>query len=208
MRHIKKFKLYEKSLADAKEELNEFQDELDIDTTIKDLVDSVDGLEVEIETIFPFLNGDEEVEELYDNSKFIDELEERDLKTSEIFNSEDFNTFSRLPIKWIWIYEKDSNDMEMPIFIMLQYFDSEEWSTPRMFYVQEDVNNFLEELSQITLEIRDKNSDKKWIYLTSNSGEDWILQNKDDATETFRYNIDWDVVKMLSNHTQVELVFY
>jgi hypothetical protein len=208
MKHIQRFKLYEKSLADAKEELKEFQDELDIDTTIRDLVESVDALEVELDSIFPFLNGDEEIDDLYDNSKFIEELEERDLKTSELFNSEDFNTFARLPVKWIWIYEKDSNDMEMPVFVMLQYYDGENWIEPRMFYVQKDVSNFLEELSQITLEIRDKKSDKKWIYLTSNSGEDWILQNTDDATSTFKPNIDWDSVVMLSQHSQVELVFY
>jgi len=208
MRRILRYKIYEKSLADAKKELKNFQEELDIDITIKDLVDSIDGIELEIESVFSFLKNNEKLENLIDNSTFKTELEERDLKPSELFNSEDFNTFTKLPIKWIWIYEKDASDMEIPIYIIIQYFKNNEWSLLKMFYVQQEIDNFLEELSEITLEIRQKNGDKKWIYTTSNSGEDWILQNIENVTSTFTKNLDWDKIIMLSKHSKVELVFY
>jgi len=208
MRRILRYKIYEKSLADAKKELKNFQEELDIDITIKDLVDSIDGIELEIESVFSFLKNNEKLENLIDNSTFKTELEERDLKPSELFNSEDFNTFTKLPIKWIWRYEKDASDMEIPIYIIIQYFKNNEWSLLKMFYVQQEIDNFLEELSEITLEIRQKNGDKKWIYTTSNSGEDWILQNIENVTSTFTKNLDWDKIIMLSKHSKVELVFY
>lgn len=210
MNYLKRYKIYEKSLDDAKKELKKFQTNLDLNKSLEDLIKSIEGIELKVDEIFPFLNGDENITEIDEIENFSKELSERNLKHSELFNTDDFNTFARFPIKWFWIYEEDATDVEMPIYILLQKWDEDknDWGDLRLYYVQKDIIGFLEELSEVKLEIRQKNGNRKWTYFTSNSGEDWILQNIQDATATFQKNLDWNRIITLSHHPDVEILFF
>lgn len=210
MNYLKKYQLYEKSLEDAKKELKGFQTNLDLQKSLDDLLESIEAIEIKTDVIFPFLDDDENLSSLDEIDDFSNELEERGLKHSEIFNTDDFNTFARFPIKWMWIYEEDASDVEVPIYIILQHWaeKKEDWSKIKLYYVQKDITGFLDELSEVKLEIRQKDGDGLWTYHTSNSGEDWVLQNYEKATETFRKNLDWNRIITLSHHPGVEIVFF
>lgn len=210
MNYLKRHKLYEKSLDDAKKELKKFQTNLDLQKTLDELLESIEAVELKTDDIFPFLDGNEGIGELDELENFEKELEDRNLKHSELFNTDDFNTFARFPIKWFWIYEEDASDVEIPIYILIQHWEEEknDWSDLKLYYVQKDISDFLDELSEVKLEVRQKDGDGMWTYHTSNSGEDWILQNIEKATATFRKNLDWNRIITLSHHPDVEIVFF
>ncbi len=215
--------ILEKSLWNVNKDLKHFHNVLDLDVTIKELMKSLDAIEMDLDTIFPVLEGDETLKELINWSKFTDELKEYKLKLSELFDTENLQTFSRLPMKWYWIYSSDASDLDVPIYILFKYYYKDKWSNLQLYYVQEDITNFLNELSTVTLEFRHINEDKRWFYKTSNSGMNWILQKdtkkiKEDntykevksnaETATFRANLKWENILALSNRTDLELFIY
>ena len=212
MNYLKKYTIFEKNIETAQKELKNFQTDLDLDKNLKEIIESIDGVEVKPEIIFPFLKDDmnKDLLVLDETDDFHSELDDRGLKNSETFNTKDFNTFARFPIKWFWIYEKDAESEELPIYILLQHWveASNGWSSLKMYYVQKDITEFMSALSEVTLEIRQKEGDKKWTYTTSNSGEDWILNNTEEATETFKKNLDWNRIISLSHHPDIEIVFF
>lgn len=216
MNHLKNFQLFEKTLSDAKQELKDFQEELDIETTIRDLLETIKAQEVDIDGngLFRFLNTNKTIDELLNDSQFINELSDLRMKPSEITNTEDLSTFSKIPLKYIWLYSDDSSELEnFPIYMIIQYEDisdesDNKWSDIRMFYVNKEIDSFYEALSKVTLDIKEVGGDKKWTYTTSNSGENWELENKEMVTNTFKINLEWEDIIMLSNHRSVEIVFY
>lgn len=223
MKHLKPYTILEKNLWDVKKDLKHFHNVLDLDVTIKELMNSLDGIHMDLETIFPVLDGDETLKELANWSKFTDELKEYKLKLSELFDTQKLQTFSRLPMKWYWIYSEDASDLDVPIYIMFKYYYEKKWSNIQLYYIQEDIMNFLNELSTVTLEFRYNNGEKRWFYKTSNSGMNWVLQKdmkkikeggsykevKSNAeTATFRPDLKWESVLALSNRTDLELFIY
>jgi hypothetical protein len=223
MKHLKPYNLLEKSIWQVKKELKHFHDVLDLDVTVKELMSSLDGIHMDLKTIFPVLEGDETLKELSKWEKFTDELKEYKLKLSELFDTENLQTFSRLPMKWYWLSSQDATDLDTPIYIMFKYYHKEKWSEIQLYYVQEDIKNFLDELSAVTIEYRYNNGELRWFYKTSNSGVNWTLQKdtkkikvdgsykevkSNHETATFRNNLSWDNILELSKRNDVELYIY
>ncbi len=224
MKHLKLYnELFEKSVWQVKTELKHFHNALDLDVTIKELMNSLSGIHMDLETIFPILKGNENLKDLSKFAKFNEELKEYKLKLSEFFDTNNLQTFSRLPMKWYWLYTEDSTNLDSPIYIMFKYYYDDKWSDIQLYYIQEDIKNFLDDLSTVTIEFRYKDNQKRWFYKTSNSGVNWILQKdkkkiKDDGkykevqssleTETFRKDLKWDDILNLSKRTDLELYIY
>ncbi len=224
MKYLKKFTvLNEKSLWDVKKELKHFHNALDLDVTIKELMNSLEGIHMDLQSIFPILDGDENLKELSTWGKFNKELEDYKLKLSELFDTNSLQTFSRIPMKWYWLYSEDSSELDTPVYIMFKYFYNNKWSDIQLYYIQTDIDNFLNELSSVTLEFRWNNGEKRWFYKTSNSGMNWNLEkdikkikvegsykevNSDMETATFKSNLKWEDVLNLSNRNDLELFVY
>ena len=65
MKHIKKFEnINESKLGDSKRELKYFQDALDLDVTIEELMDSIDATQLSLKSIYPTLTGKEKMSSL------------------------------------------------------------------------------------------------------------------------------------------------
>lgn len=210
MKYLKKYTLFEKSLEEAVEELKEFQQDMDLNSNLTKLLDSIDSVELDINTIFPFLEGSEDISELEDNSKFINELKNRNLRISELFDTQESATLIKIRLRYYWIYTEDSTDLEIPVYILFQWVNKDNTLSPlKLYYVQKDISNFYNELSTVTLEITQKsNKDKKWVYITSNSGQNWVLQNKDKATTSFKKTLSSEEVEQLAKYTEIELIFF
>lgn len=219
------YNLFEKNLWEVKKDLKHFNHILDLEVTIKELMSSLDGIHMDLETIFPILDGDENLKSLASWSKFRQELDEYKLKLSELFDTENLQTFSRLSLKWYWLYPKDASELDTPIYIMFKYFYKGNWSNIQLYYIQNNIDDFLKELSSVTLEFRYKhnNDEKRWFYKTSNSGMNWDLQKdikriKEDGkikevqsnmeTATFKSSLKWDSILNLSKRTDLELYIY
>lgn len=209
MKYLKRFELFEKSLEEAVEELKDFQKELDINSNISKLIDSIDGIELELNTIFEGINIKEDIKDLNDNPKFNSELEERKLRVSELFDTEEAATLIKLRLRYYLIYTDESSDLDNPIYILLQWVNKDNTlSDMKLYYVQDDIDKFYDELSTVEMVI--KQSDKKsnkWVYISSNSGRNWVLQNTENATSTFKLNLNSDEVEELSNHPDITVTF-
>ncbi len=209
MKYLKRFKLFEKSLEEAVEELKDFQKELDINSNLTKLIKSIDGIELELSTIFEHLLGDEDITELEDDPKFNNELSDRNLKISELFDTEESATLIKLRLKYYWIYTTDSTELDTPVYILLQWVNKDNTlSNIRLFYVQKDITNFYDELSTVKMIVKQKDKkSNKWIYISSNSGQNWVLQNAENATTTFKQTLNAEDVEELSKHPDVIVVF-
>ncbi len=224
MKHIEGFQLFESRLEDSKKELKYFQNALDLDVTIKELMDSIDAVKVDIKSMFPTLKGTERLDKIPSNEKFVESLEKLELKLSELQDTEDFETFARLPMKWYWISNEDASELEMPIYILYKYFYDGEWSNMKMYYVQDEIDNFLDELSLVTIEIRlEKDETKRWFYTTSDSGKLWNLEKNskkitedgskkivksNEPTGTFKEKMKWDDILYLARNVNTKLIIY
>lgn len=224
MKRLKLYnELFEKSLWEVKKDLKHFHNVLDLDVTIKELMDSLDAISMDLKTIFPVLEGDENLKELATWNKFTTELSEYKLKLSELFDTNKLQTFSRLPMKWYWVYTEDATDLDIPIYIMFKYYNDKKWSDIQLYYVQDDITKFLDTLSAVTVEFRYNNGEKRWFYKTSNSGMNWVLQKdpkkikadgsyktvkSNEETATFRPNLHWNDILSYSKRTDLELFIY
>jgi hypothetical protein len=210
MKYLNDYHLFEKNLDQSRAELKHFQDEMELNSNFKKLLDSIDAVELSTNTIFPFLSGGESIDTIDDNPKFQDELDERKLKISELFDSDDAATLIKIRIKYYWIYPEDSGELDLPLYLILQYYlpEKDKWSEIKMYYVQKEIENFYSELTSVKMIIRKKGDDSKtWSYSTSNSGMNWLLETPETATSTFKKNLEMDDVERLSDHTQIEITF-
>ncbi len=82
------------------------------------------------------------------------------------------------------IYKIESNEFENPIYLAIQFWvDSlSKWDDAHLYRVKEDMKKFYDKLTSKTIEIMD--GDNKFIYKTSNGGNDWVMQSGDE-TEDF-----------------------
>lgn len=222
---MKYLKLFENSLINIKKDLKHFQNILDLDITIKELMASLEAFHIDLETIFPILKGNENLKELTNFQLFNDELKDLKLKLSELFDTENIQTFSRLPMRWYWIYSEDATDLDIPIYILFKYYYKGKWSNINLYYVQTDIKNFLDTLSIATIEFRHVKDNKtfRWFYKTINSGINWQLEKKifkikegdkykevksNDETATFLPNLKWETILKLGRRTDIETFIY
>jgi hypothetical protein len=210
MKYLNDYQLFEKNLEQSRAELKHFQDEMELNLNFNKLLDSIDAVELSANTIFPFISGGETIDTIDDNPKFQEELDERGLKISELFDTDDAATLIKVRIKYYWIYPEDSGELDIPLYLILQYYShkKEKWSGIKMYYVQKDIEHFYTELSSVIMIIKKKDDpNKTWRYTTSNSGMNWVLENPEIATDTFKKNLEMDDVEKLANHSQTEITF-
>lgn len=216
MKYIKESKWVE-----SKRELKYFQDKLDLDVTIDELMHSIDATQLDLKSIYPTLTGKEKLLDLPNNEQFNDVLRELKLKLSEYEDTDTFETFSRIPLRWYWIYTEDANELEIPVQIMYKYHYNGKWSDIKLYMVNKEITNFYNVLSLVTIEL--KVDDKRWFYTTSDSGKNWTLQKdkkqinidgesiivqSNKATSTFKETMRWEEVLNLAHNKKTKLIVY
>jgi hypothetical protein len=126
-----------------------------------------------------------DLDSIGDNVEFINSLSSIALKKSPIQNSDDFQTFLNKPCRFMFLYDINSNELENPVYIMMQVYNDtlSSWDTLKIYKIQDDVKKFYDKLTSRTIEIVD--GDQNFIYTTSN-GNEWVLQNKDVENDVYR----------------------
>lgn len=142
------------------------------------------------------------IEYLKDNIDFINSLSKKGLKKSELQNSEDFETFLNKPCKYMFIYDKMSNELENPEFLLFQVWNDsiKKWTDVKMYKVNNDVRKFYDRLTSRTIEIID--NEVNYIYQTSN-GNEWILQNFESENDSYKKVLRRNEIKNLLNTKKV-----
>lgn len=122
---------------------------------------------------------------LGDNVEFINSLSSIALKKSQLQNSEDYQTFLNKACKFMFIYDINSNELENPVYIMMQVYNEtlKKWDDVKIYKIKDDIKKFYDKLTSRTIEIVD--GDQNYIYVTSN-GNEWVLQNKDKENDIYK----------------------
>ena len=172
-------------------------------TDTKSLLKSIDAKEIdifyELEINPETFVDNATIEQIYDNVDFNKSLDKKKFRKSPIEETKDIETFleKTIDLKYFFIYKKDQSELETPQYIVLQSKDKKEdfWENVKGYKVKGDINNFFSKLTTKTIEI--KRGDKTYIYNTSNSGNDWVLQNIDLKNDEFKEFITNDEIKKI-----------
>lgn len=187
-----------------KEFLNE-----NISTGIAQLLQSIDAKQVDFYYTLginkdKFMNKD--IEFIYNDSDFNKALYNKKLKKSELTSTLDTENFlkKQYNIKYFLLIDRDIPKIDTPKYIILQYSKKNfGWSDVYMYSVNGNIRNFFEKMTSRTIEIED--GGKKYVYQTSNSGNNWILQNIEDKTDTFKETLENDELRELLTQNNLEL---
>lgn len=182
---------------------NQFKESLVIDLSFQGIEDLLESLIVWHDALLSAVGAEEvnifdtlklpqddfsdklDLDSIGDNVEFINSLSSIALKKSPIQNSDDFQTFLNKPCRFMFLYDINSNELENPVYIMMQVYNDtlSSWDTLKIYKIQDDVKKFYDKLTSRTIEIVD--GDQNFIYTTSN-GNEWVLQNKDVENDVYK----------------------
>lgn len=182
---------------------NQFKESLVIDLNFQGIEDLLESLTVWHDALLSAVGAEEvnifntlkiperdfadklDLMSLSDNVEFINSLSSIALKKSPIQNSDDYQTFLNKPCRFMFLYDINSNELENPVYIMMQVYNDtlSSWDTLKIYKIQDDVKKFYDKLTSRTIEIVD--GDQNFIYTTSN-GNEWVLQNKDAVNDIYK----------------------
>jgi hypothetical protein len=206
MKWIKKFNDYKESLhidltfnqIDLMESLNIWDDIL-MNSISAERVDIFDTIKLPQE-----FKSIQDIELLSNNIEFINSLSSIGLKKSSIENTDDYETFLKKPCKFMFLYDINSNELENPEYILFQSWNEslKKWEDVKLFKVKDDVKKFYDKLTSRTIELLQ--GDNNYIYSTSN-GNEWILQNVENADDTYQKVLRKDELQKLLDDNNITL---
>jgi|TARA_B110000483_G_C18148421_1_gene524429 hypothetical protein len=170
----------------------------------KDLISSISGEELDLFETLKLVKEDftkKDLDYLSENVEFINSLSSLGLKKSTVQDTDDIETFLNISLKFMFIYNIESNELENPIYLILEMWDEDkmEWTNVKLFKVNGDVKRFYDILSSKTIELF--HNDSNYIYKTSNTN-DWELQNLLDETTMFkRFLNNIELVDLMKNNS-------
>jgi hypothetical protein len=182
---------------------NQFKESLVIDLTFQRVEDLLESLKIWHDALLYSIGAEEtnifdtlklpeqdfsanlDLDFLSDSIEFINSLSSLALKKSELRNSDDYQTFLNKPCKFMFIYDINSNELENPVYLMMQIWNDtlDKWQDVKLYKVNDDVKKFYDKLTSRTIEIVD--ADQNYIYATSN-GNEWVLQNSDKENDIYK----------------------
>lgn len=168
----------------------------------KMLLDSISAEEMDIFKTFNLPIGEYknimDIDFLSSYAPFINSLISIGLRLSNIYNTDDYETFLKKSCKFAFIYNIGSSDLENPLFIIIQIWDntSDKWGVCKLYRVNEEIGKFYDILSSKTIELEcGKN---KRVYYTSN-GNEWNLKKGKENSEFKKYLRTDDLKKLIGD---------
>jgi hypothetical protein len=137
------------------------------------------------------------IETLYDNSEFNKQLFKEELKKGEMETTMDIENFLRkdIDMKFFFLYSRNETILNNPNFIILQYYKDNKWFPLEIYSIKGAIENFYEKLTAKVIELSLNNTTYK--YETSNSGNNWLLVDKNMKTDKFKENLNTNSIKEL-----------
>jgi hypothetical protein len=167
-----------------------------ISMDIKELLSILDSSKTDIFRTF-LINKDEvgvrgDIDKLYSNSGFNDNIKKNGLKHGKLNNTQYSETLldEKYVLKFFFIYDKTSMELEEPQFIILQYYNTEtdDRSDILGFTNTDNINSFYEKLTDATIELT--KGDDTFVYQTSNGGNNWEMKNVQMEDDTMKGTLD------------------
>lgn len=192
------------------EGIDKYYGKLDLTENIKtdtgELLSSIDLEEVDLYKTLNILVNDVNldgmtIEQLADNTHFLNALENLSLKKEEPQTTTDSDTFLTRSLTFMGIYPIQVLEIQNPEYLMIQIGGG----PIKLYKVTGSIEDFYNKLTSKTVEI--SAGDKKWIYKTSNSGNNWELQNKMNSSDVFKdVMTTQELEDSLNSNTKIEIV--
>lgn len=178
---------------------------------IKTLLSILDGNKIDIFRTFKInkdvVNVDSEIERLYTDSNFKKELQQNNLKIGKPQNTEDSETLlnNNIIVKFFFIYEKDSIELEEPLYIILQHFNTKTNKRSNIigFSNKDSIIAFYKKLTDSTIELT--NSNDTFIYQTTNGGNNWEMKNVQMEDDDMKSSLDNNELQKLINTNNLKI---
>lgn len=175
--------------------------ELGLKMTFGEWIKASNLTELNYESIFNVY--DTNLEKLVNRDDFLEDLVKRDLVATDLHDSKDIANLLDTDIKYAFInYADEENpNVQDPKYILIEHENK-----IRLFYNVEDLNRFHEKLSSRIIKVTDKsNTNKEYIYITSNAGTNWELQNVEDETEKFKKEIEGETLVSMQRNGEIDI---
>lgn len=111
------------------------------------------------------------------NPYFMKAIYSSNLKKSDVYNTKDFETFLKEPIKFMFISKINDSDLSNPLYILIE--DGER--QVKFYSVNDNIKNFYDRLASKVIEII-LDGNKKLIYKSGNKNE-WVLSSGEPTEE-------------------------
>lgn len=150
---------------------------------IEDLLSTLDNSKTDVFRTFR-INKDEvglrgDIDDLFINVGFNDNVKKNEMKKGKLQNTQESETIlnDKYVLKFFFINDKDSSELEEPKFIILQYYNTKtkERSDILGYANADNINSFYKKLTDATVELT--KGDDTYIYQTSNGGNNWEMKN-------------------------------
>lgn len=138
------------------------------------------------------------------DERFVNALTGKKWKKSEVQNTEDYETFLNKACKFMFIYKEESNELENPLYLMLQTWNESlgEWSEVKLYKFNGEAKRFYDVLSSKKIQIED--GGERYVYSTSN-GNDWSMMDTTKENETWPKSIRNEELEKLVDERRVSI---
>lgn len=170
-----------------------------ITTDVDGLLDSINDKKTDFYAIG--LSNDnyinKTIDAVYDDADFNKQLFKKNLKKGELKSTLDIENFLRkdIDMKFFFLYDRNQTILDNPEYLILQYYKDDKWYPIEIYTIKGKVENFYEKLTAKTIKLVKDNV--TYIYQTSNSGNNWLLKDKNKKNEEFKENLETDEIKEL-----------
>jgi hypothetical protein len=98
-------------------------------------------------------------------------------------------------MKFFFLYSRNETILDNPNFLILQYYKNDKWYPIEIYKIDSNIDDFYKKLTAKTIKLTFDNV--TYIYQTSNSGNNWLLKDKQKKNEKFKENLENEEIKTL-----------
>lgn len=137
------------------------------------------------------------IDDLYNDGDFNKQLFKDNLKKGQLDSTTEIENFLRkdIDMKFFFLYSRNETILDNPNFLILQYYKNNKWYPIEIYTIKGNVDGFYKKLTAKTIKLTF--DDVTYIYQTSNSGNNWILKDKQKKNEKFKENLENEEIKTL-----------
>jgi len=184
---MKHLKLFEKYIKES------------ITTDVDGLLDAISDKKVDFFALHLSNDGylNKTIEDLYNDGEFNKQLFKDNLKKGEMESTMDIENFLRkdIDMKFFFLYSRKETILDNPNFLILQYYKDDKWYPIEIYSIRGKIEDFYSKLTAKTIKLTFNNI--IYIYKTSNSGNNWLLEDNNKKTDKFKENLETDDIKEL-----------
>jgi hypothetical protein len=140
---------------------------------------------------------DKDIQFLYDDDDFNNQLFKNNLKKGDIESTLDIENLLRkdIDMKFFFLYSRNKTVLDNPEYLIIQYYKDDKWYPIEIYIIKGNIKNFYDKLTAKTIKLT--YDDVVYIYDTSNSGNNWILKDKQKRNIDFKETLETPDIKNL-----------